>query len=124
MDIKDLNKGQFLLLVILICFIVSIATSVATYAILNEAPDDVRRPITQVVQKTVERIVEIENNSKNELSKEEALLLEDLKALKPLLDKLAEQQDTTSTENTTTTTTEENNTDNTNTEPLPENPNP
>ena len=35
MDIKDLNKGQFILLIILVCFVVSIATSITTYSLLS-----------------------------------------------------------------------------------------
>lgn len=105
MDIKDLNKGQFLLLIILICFIVSIATSITTYSLLSEAPEEIKRPITQVVQKTVERIVEIEKENPSQLTKEESELLKDLKALKPLIDKLAEQKEViTDLTNTTTTT--------------------
>lgn len=122
MDLKDLNKGQFILLIILLCFIVSIATSITAYSLLSEAPDNVKKPITQVVQRTVERIVEIEQNEA-QLSKEEAQLLKDLKALKPLIDKLAQEQDnsngaTTTDTNTSNGTTNEN-TENTN----PENPN-
>lgn len=108
MDIKDLNKGQFILLIILVCFVVSIATSVTTYSLLRDAPESLKKPITQIVQKTVERIVEVPK--KETLSKEELSLIEDLKALKPLIDKLAKQEDldpittiTTNTENINTT---------------------
>lgn len=121
MDLKDLNKGQFILLIILLCFIVSIATSITTYSLLSEAPDTVKKPITQVVQKTVERIVEIEKNNA-QLSKEEAELLKDLKALKPLIDKLAQEQDNSNSDTTTDldpVNTTNKNTENTN----PENPN-
>lgn len=88
MDIKDLNKGQFILLIILVCFIVSIATSITTYSLLAETPESIRNPITQVVQKTVERIVEVETTGN--LNEDEQKLLADLKALKPLIDKLNE----------------------------------
>jgi cell shape-determining protein MreC len=86
MDIKDLNKSQFILLIILVCFIVSIATSITTYSLLAETPESIRNPITQVVQKTVERIVEVEKE--RTLTDDEQKLLADLKALKPLIDKL------------------------------------
>jgi biopolymer transport protein ExbD len=91
MDIKDLNKGQFILLIILVCFIVSIATSITTYSLLAETPDNIKNPITQVVQRTVERIVEVEKD--RTLSSDEQKLLADLQALKPLIDKLNEDKE-------------------------------
>lgn len=91
MDIKDLNKGQFILLIILVCFIVSITTSITTYSLLAETPESIRNPITQVVQKTVERIVEVEKD--RTLNTDEQKLLADLKALKPLIDKLNEEKE-------------------------------
>jgi len=91
MDIKDLNKGQFILLIILVCFIVSIATSITTYSLLAETPDRIKNPITQVVQRTVERIVEVEKD--RTLSSDEQKLLADLQALKPLIDKLNEEKE-------------------------------
>lgn len=106
MDIKDLNKGQFILLIILVCFVVSIATSITTYSLLSEAPDSVKKPITQVVQRTVERIVEVPQGET--LSKDELQLIEDLKSLKPFIDKLSKE------ENTNPPTTTENNNENTN----------
>lgn len=105
MDIKDLNKGQFILLMILVCFVVSIATSITTYSLISEAPESVKRPITQVVQRTVERIVEVPKGET--LSKDELELIEDLKALKPLIDKLAKEENTeTTTSNNTGNITE------------------
>lgn len=95
MDIKDLNKGQFILLMILVCFVVSIATSITTYSLISGAPDSVKKPITQVVQRTVERIVEVPKGET--LSKDELQLIEDLKALKPLIDKLAKEENTETT---------------------------
>ncbi len=106
MDIKDLNKGQFILLMILVCFVVSIATSITTYSLISGAPDSVKKPITQVVQRTVERIVEVPQGET--LSKDELQLIEDLKSLKPFIDKLSKE------ENTNPPTTTENNNENTN----------
>lgn len=90
MDIKDLNKSQMVLLLILLSFVVSMATSITTYSLLEKAPEEVRSPITQVVQRTVEKIVEVEKGQS--LSNDELKLLEDLKALKPLIDKLANEE--------------------------------
>lgn len=120
MDIKDLNKGQFILLIILVCFVVSIATSITTYSLISQAPESVKRPITQVVQRTVERIVEVPQGET--LSKDELELIEDLKALKPLIDKLAKEEnsETNTSNNNTGNTTTETPTEN----PTTENPNP
>ncbi|MBP9802857.1 MAG: hypothetical protein KBD14_00940 [Candidatus Pacebacteria bacterium] len=120
MDIKDLNKGQFILLMILVCFVVSIATSITTYSLISQAPESVKRPITQVVQRTVERIVEVPQGET--LSKDELELIEDLKALKPLIDKLAKEEnsETNTSNNNTGNTTTETPTEN----PTTENPNP
>jgi hypothetical protein len=84
--------------------------------LISGAPDSVKKPITQVVQRTVERIVEVPQGET--LSKDELQLIEDLKSLKPLIDKLAKEEpadtnttnptnpntDTTSTTTDTTTT--------------------
>lgn len=92
MDIKDLNKSQMVLLLILLSFVVSMATSITTYSLLEKAPENVKRPITQVVQRTVEKIVEVEKGKNPTLSEEDLKLIEDLKNLKPLIDKLANEE--------------------------------
>ena len=105
---------------ILVCFVVSIATSITTYSLISQAPESVKRPITQVVQRTVERIVEVPQGET--LSKDELELIEDLKALKPLIDKLAKEEnsETNTSNNNTGNTTTETPTEN----PTTENPNP
>lgn len=92
MDIKDLNKSQMVLLLILLSFVVSMATSITTYSLLEKAPENVKRPITQVVQRTVEKIVEVEKGKNPTLSEEDLKLIEDLKNLKPLIDKIANEE--------------------------------
>jgi len=57
MDIKDLNKSQFILLAILLSFIVSIATGITTVTLMQQAPASVTVPINRIVKQTVEKIV-------------------------------------------------------------------
>ena len=90
MDVKELNKAQLILLSILISFVTSIATGVATFALLQQAPESVKVPINRIVQQTVERIVEVQKGQT--LSEDDLKLIEDLKALKPLIDKLASEE--------------------------------
>jgi hypothetical protein len=90
MDVKELNKAQLILLSILISFVTSIATGVATFALLQQAPESVKVPINRIVKQTVERIVEVQKGQT--LSEDDLKLIEDLKALKPLIDKLASEE--------------------------------
>ncbi|MDQ3075728.1 MAG: hypothetical protein M3Q34_01215 [bacterium] len=85
MDVKDLNKSQLLLLVILLSFITSIATGIATVTLLEKAPQSVTMPIDRIVRQTVDKIVPAVSEKNFEvLSDEQKNLLEDLKAIKPL----------------------------------------
>lgn len=85
MDVKDLNKSQLILLAILLSFITSIATGIATVTLLEKAPQSVTVPINRIVQQTVEKIVPDESSKNFEaLSADQKKLLEELKAIKPL----------------------------------------
>ncbi|MFH1608865.1 MAG: hypothetical protein ABH951_02510 [Patescibacteria group bacterium] len=86
MDIKDLNKAQLVMLLVLITFVVSIATSIITTSLMQEAPASVSLPINRVIRETVEKIVPVNIDTKKEqaLSEEQKKLLEELKAIKPL----------------------------------------
>jgi len=85
MDIKDLNKSQLILLVILITFVISIATSIMAVTLMQEAPVAIIQPITKVVKETIEKIVPIEPNKKSAmLSADQIQLLEQLKAIESL----------------------------------------
>lgn len=53
---QDLNKNQIVLLVLLISFVTSIATGIMTASLLQEAPLEVTRNISRIVEKTVETI--------------------------------------------------------------------
>jgi len=83
MDIKELNKAQLIMLLILLTFVVSIATSIISVSMMQEAPASVSTPITRVIRETVEKIVPASVNT-NSLSDEQKSLLEQLKAIKPL----------------------------------------
>lgn len=57
MDIEGLNKTQFVFLVLLITFVVSIASSIMTVSLLQRAPDAVTQTINRIVERTVEKAV-------------------------------------------------------------------
>lgn len=83
MDIKELNKAQLVMLLILLSFVVSIATSIITVSLMQEAPS-VSLPINKIVKETVEKIVPADVQEEPTLSSEQQKLLEELKAIKPL----------------------------------------
>ena len=56
MNIEDLSKSQLLLLMVLVNFIVSIATGVLTVSLLDQTPTTVTRTINQLVERTVETV--------------------------------------------------------------------
>ncbi len=63
MDIKDLNKAQLILLSLLLSFVTSIATSITTVTLLQQAPTSITVPINRVVQQTVEKIQQVEGKT-------------------------------------------------------------
>ncbi len=60
MDIKDLNKSQLVLLTILVTFVISIGTSIATVALLQVAPIEIVQPINRIIRETVEKVVQVD----------------------------------------------------------------
>jgi S1-C subfamily serine protease len=53
---ENLNKNQFILLVLLVTFVTSIATGIMTFSLLQQAPVEVTRTINQVVEKTIDEV--------------------------------------------------------------------
>lgn len=60
MDIKDLDKKQYILLILLITFVVSIATGIVTVSLMNQAPKSVPQTINNVIQRTIEKVTTVE----------------------------------------------------------------
>lgn len=63
MDIKDLNKPQLILLALLLSFVASIATSITTVTLMQQAPASFTVPINRVIQQTVEKIQQVEGKT-------------------------------------------------------------
>lgn len=74
--IDDLNKTQFILLVLLICFVTSIATGIITATLLAEAPVSVTQTINRVVERTIETVAPDSLTAKYVLSADDKQLLE------------------------------------------------
>jgi hypothetical protein len=81
MDIKDLNKSQLILLALLISFVTSIASAIATVSLLEQAPAPVTQTINRVVKNTIERVVQSDSAKKPALSADESKLLNQLKTV-------------------------------------------
>lgn len=60
MDIKELDKKQLILLVLLITFIVSIATGIITVSLMKQMPTSVPQTINNVIQRTIEKVTTVE----------------------------------------------------------------
>ena len=54
---EELTKTQLILLVLLISFVVSIATGITTVTLMEQAPPEFIQPITKIVRETVERVI-------------------------------------------------------------------
>ncbi len=59
MNIEDLSKQQLLLLMILVNFVVSIATGVLTVSFLNQAPTVVTQTVNQIVDHTIQTVTQV-----------------------------------------------------------------
>lgn len=60
MDIKELDKKQLILLVLLITFVVSIGTGIVTVSLMKQMPKSVPQTINNVIQRTIERVSTIQ----------------------------------------------------------------
>ena len=123
MDVKDLNKSQLILLVILVTFVISIGTSIAIVSLMQEAPAEIVRPITKVIKETVEKVIRVESPKPGGLSLEEVTalvnkILLEKETVTPLETPITEEAEIITTDTTDTDTTE------TQPETLPEEPLP
>jgi hypothetical protein len=53
---EHLNKHQLILVALLISFVTSLATGIVTVSLMDQAPQNIARTITQVIQKTVAEV--------------------------------------------------------------------
>ena len=58
MELEHLNKTQIILLTTLVAFVSSIATSIVTVTLMDQAPPGTTTTIRNVVERTVERVVQ------------------------------------------------------------------
>lgn len=53
---EDLNRSQFILLVLLVTFVTSVATAIVTATLVNQAPSPITQTVGKVIEKTVETV--------------------------------------------------------------------
>jgi len=98
MDFKDLNKSQLVLLTLLVSFIASIATSIATVSLLQAAPTNVTNTINRVIEKTIEQATPSGSSSKTVQTvvvKEDDLIVDAIARYQSAQVKIAEGTDPT-----------------------------
>lgn len=78
MDIKDLNKPQLILLMVLLSFVTSIATGITTVTLMQQAPPSFTEPVNRVIRQTVENIQQVEGKTITQtiIVKEEDLIVD------------------------------------------------
>lgn len=59
MNIKDLDKTQMILLVMLVCFVISIATGIVTISLMQEVPVAVPQTINRVIERTINNVTTV-----------------------------------------------------------------
>jgi predicted PurR-regulated permease PerM len=65
MDIKDLNKKQMIFLVLLVCFVVSIATGIVTVSLMQQVPKSVPQTINRVIERTINNVTATPTENKS-----------------------------------------------------------
>lgn len=74
---EGLTKQQLILLALLVSFVTSIATGIATVSLLDQAPPPITRVINRVVERTVETVVPSDQTASgaNAVIKEETIVV-------------------------------------------------
>ncbi len=75
-EIKDLNKTQLILLAFLLSFVTSVATGIVTVTLMDQAPAAVSQTINRVVQQTVEKVVPGSSKVQTVVVKEDDLVVD------------------------------------------------
>lgn len=85
MDIEHLNKTQMILLALLVSFVTSIATGIATVSLIEKAPADVTRVISRIVEQPIETILpgEKEVVTQTVVVQESDLIAQAIAAIRP-----------------------------------------
>lgn len=87
MDIEHLNKTQMVLLALLVSFVTSIATGIATVSLIEKAPADVTRVISRIIEQPIETILpgEKEVITQTVVVQESDLIAQAVAAMRPSL---------------------------------------
>lgn len=86
MDIERLNQTQVILLTLLISFVTSIATGIATVSLMEKAPTDVTRVISRIVEKPVETFTP---GTKEIVTKERTVVVNESESIEKAIAKLS-----------------------------------
>lgn len=74
---EGLTKQQLILLALLVSFVTSIATGIVTVSLMDQAPRSVTQTINRIVERTVEKVVPVENSATTVISKETVVVKSD-----------------------------------------------
>lgn len=92
MDIEQLNKMQIILLTLLVSFVTSIATGIATVSLIEKAPTDVMRVIDRIVERPIETFIpgEKEIITNTVVVQENELIAKAIETIRPSIVRLYE----------------------------------